>query len=81
MEQRYRFQSLLSQGISLLIFERVDVQRPMAQGFNPFLVRASVYCGRRPASAPMHTLVSFQSLLSQGISLLKRRGSTPIFGG
>ncbi len=43
--------------------------------FNPFFIRASVYCApknrtmRKPAA-------TFQSLLHQGISLLQRKAAT-----
>ena len=37
--------------------------------FNPFLVRASVYC--KQEIVYFRTALLFQSLLSQGISLLK----------
>ena len=48
------FQSLLSQGISLLDFAPWGDEESNKQGFNPFLVRASVYCcpaPRRPRPA------------------------------
>ena len=42
----------------------------MAASFNPFLVRASVYCADTVAHGRRFTRGRFQSLLSQGISLL-----------
>ena len=38
------FQSLLSQGISLLRLDGIMEDINAVNGFNPFLVRASVYC-------------------------------------
>ena len=63
------FQSLLSQGISLLARVRDGCRlHATLQSFNPFLVRASVYW-LVAAGAPV-LRQTFQSLLSQGISLL-----------
>ena len=42
----------------------------MSDCFNPFLVRASVYCISRPPRNLPRLALAFQSLLSQGISLL-----------
>ena len=64
------FQSLLSQGISLLRMQwRID-RPPRHWRFNPFLVRASVYCETYAPAVDASRLILFQSLLSQGISLL-----------
>ena len=62
------FQSLLHQGISLLaVTAENDVV--YIQGFNPFFIRASVYClFLNDLEGIVDT--SFQSLLHQGISLL-----------
>ena len=97
------FQSLLSQGISLLEFHLSDGQMGFVKGFNPFLVRASVYCASWADRSKGESLWSFnpflvrasvycrnrgsarsvdkragqfQSLLSQGISLLTRPTGT-----
>ena len=95
-ERLSEFQSLLSQGISLLPKVAVDNDTEIVGGFNPFLVRASVYCMERlllwnctrlfcfnpflvRASVYWSSFVGsgsrlswpFQSLLSQGISLLR----------
>ena len=88
------FQSLLSQGISLLVPKAQSLQsrtprfnpflvrasvywdygRPPGicwhRCFNPFLVRASVYCAERRRKPAGRRDPEFQSLLSQGISLL-----------
>ena len=90
----FPFQSLLHQGISLLLAvgqahepENVSVSIPSSSGhqftalvqqclsfggsfcFNPFFIRASVYCLKLSAAEyAVHYL--FQSLLHQGISLL-----------
>ena len=45
----------------------------MRRGFNPFLVRASVYCPLAALALVVLARTQFQSLLSQGISLLDRR--------
>ena len=65
------FQSLLHQGISLLLVALAggDVGR---NGFNPFFIRASVYWSRASGGGG-RTVGSFQSLLHQGISLLGLR--------
>ena len=64
-----RFQSLLHQGISLLIEKCKEERRILNRGFNPFFIRASVYwrteCASMTSANP-----PFQSLLHQGISLL-----------
>ena len=65
------FQSLLSQGISLLAAAPgPNAASTFPACFNPFLVRASVYCVDRACEAASYTAEAFQSLLSQGISLL-----------
>ncbi len=63
------FQSLLHQGISLL--GRPDVSRRAGdyRSFNPFFIRASVYCAINRFTKG-DKLMPFQSLLHQGISLL-----------
>ena len=63
------FQSLLSQGISLLSDRKNDRRIEPMLGFNPFLVRASVYWVSI-LKEPFDKHTPFQSLLSQGISLL-----------
>ena len=64
------FQSLLHQGISLLF----AIWHPGAivekECFNPFFIRASVYC-RKFFFFKEFVMNEFQSLLHQGISLLK----------
>ena len=66
------FQSLLSQGISLLLGLKASGVCGKINSFNPFLVRASVYClGVKPPET--FEFPEFQSLLSQGISLLSGR--------
>ena len=71
MEIVMEFQSLLSQGISLLEEAQYITEGNWEYfGFNPFLVRASVYC-RRCCCPSRCTGWTFQSLLSQGISLLR----------
>ena len=47
-----------------------------ARRFNPFFIRASVYC-RRPAQPARPADPGFQSLLHQGISLLRTVGRVP----
>ena len=42
-DKKEKFQSLLSQGISLLINAVLEYKPFKKMGFNPFLVRASVY--------------------------------------
>ena len=64
------FQSLLSQGISLLFLPLPAFLFRGLLGFNPFLVRASVYCIQQFWSRMVLQQAMFQSLLSQGISLL-----------
>ena len=69
------FQSLLSQGISLLRERRTTRTSTPTASFNPFLVRASVYCiGYGARLVGFYTM--FQSLLSQGISLLTLQTSS-----
>ena len=63
------FQSLLSQGISLLPCRCAKAIATWRRRFNPFLVRASVYWLAAPGAGQRQSL-AFQSLLSQGISLL-----------
>ena len=63
------FQSLLSQGISLLKHRVLTVEYQFSECFNPFLVRASVYCVEETVQEIPFPR-AFQSLLSQGISLL-----------
>ena len=66
-----QFQSLLSQGISLLLRNNGDWRPPFRKCFNPFLVRASVYWVQLASDAEVSAGTDkFQSLLSQGISLL-----------
>ena len=69
-ESPLTFQSLLSQGISLLGTTGISVGLAVKSGFNPFLVRASVYCRDARYRVLQATYAEFQSLLSQGISLL-----------
>ena len=66
---RRRFQSLLHQGISLLCPEIDRYSRYSHVSFNPFFIRASVYCALKDVIAD-HVTQLFQSLLHQGISLL-----------
>ena len=63
------FQSLLHQGISLLASERRCVCRAAMRSFNPFFIRASVYCDEQDRRF-LWKYTRFQSLLHQGISLL-----------
>ena len=67
------FQSLLHQGISLLNLEipRYGIENLVR--FNPFFIRASVYCIRAVDAPQRILLAQFQSLLHQGISLLTRK--------
>ena len=44
----WRFQSLLHQGISLLIETDYMIRESVRVGFNPFFIRASVYCATVP---------------------------------
>ena len=96
--RRLRFQSLLHQGISLLIQEQLlhcFINRSLFQSllhqgislldeaalwprgangcFNPFFIRASVYCVPL-TNEQRHKVLPFQSLLHQGISLLRLGG-------
>ena len=68
--QSLRFQSLLHQGISLLSSAGRPHGLSGLPGFNPFFIRASVYCLTRASSTAL-ILTPFQSLLHQGISLLE----------
>ena len=63
------FQSLLHQGISLLPSRCDGAGIPGPNSFNPFFIRASVYC-LRPLNRALVQSLEFQSLLHQGISLL-----------
>ena len=64
-----RFQSLLHQGISLLSLWQAGKPASLRPGFNPFFIRASVYCNSQIKIGIVAVYV-FQSLLHQGISLL-----------
>ena len=63
------FQSLLHQGISLLADDRRHAPVRGQRRFNPFFIRASVYCSSRWDRRTFWGS-AFQSLLHQGISLL-----------
>ena len=66
------FQSLLHQGISLLDIAEEEFQSMMsAYCFNPFFIRASVYWPVELDWWEHGRAVTFQSLLHQGISLLR----------
>ena len=67
---RASFQSLLHQGISLLGQGQQSRRRSVDLRFNPFFIRASVYCVAIATSPRVRFKLAFQSLLHQGISLL-----------
>ena len=67
------FQSLLHQGISLLSSEEGEVKVAKHLSFNPFFIRASVYCFVNGIYL-FRQRRKFQSLLHQGISLLGTYG-------
>ena len=70
------FQSLLHQGISLLEEEGLLIEEAFPLRFNPFFIRASVYCDLAHSFGSAKE-AKFQSLLHQGISLLIDRPQHP----
>ena len=80
MGRRYPFQSLLHQGISLLVAAGHAPDGIGHPRFNPFFIRASVYWKRYKGILEKDGF-KFQSLLHQGISLLAANFFSSLFAG